>query len=80
MIYGVYLFYIKNDSQRSPKNVINAYYNALDFKEFKAAHSLLDPRSEMSIDQYMLEISVTDGLLSSYAKLDALESKIFKED
>ncbi|CAL2064725.1 hypothetical protein [Tenacibaculum sp. 190524A05c] len=78
MIYGVYLFYIKNDSQRSPKNVITAYYNALDFKEFKAAHSLLDPRSEMSIDQYMLEISVTDGLLSSYAKLDALESKILK--
>ncbi|AUC15232.1 hypothetical protein BTO06_08815 [Tenacibaculum sp. SZ-18] len=79
MIYGIYLLYIKNDSQRTPENVITAYYNALDFKRFKTAHSLLDPRKEITIDQYMLEISVTDGLLSSYAKMDALEYSILKK-
>lgn len=78
MAYGLYLFYIKNDSQRSPENVITAYYNAIDFKRFKTAHSLLDPRKDVSIDQYMLEISVTDGLLSSYAKMDALEYSVLK--
>jgi hypothetical protein len=51
-------------------------YDALDFKRFKKAHSLINPKSKVSIAQYMLEISVTDGLLSSYAKLDAIATEI----
>ena len=74
--YGIYVFYLKNNSQRSPENAILAYYDNLDFKEFEKAYSLLDPKSGISMEQYMLEISVTDGLLSSYAKLDALNTKI----
>jgi hypothetical protein len=73
--YGLYLFYLKNDTQRSPENLITAYYDALDFKEFEKSFSLTDPESNISISQFMLENSVTDGLLSSYAKLDAIESK-----
>ncbi|NRR90109.1 hypothetical protein HSX10_00860 [Winogradskyella undariae] len=76
VFYGIYLFYLKNDSQRSPENAIIAYYDALDFKEFEKAHSLIDPQSKLPIAQYMLEISVTDGLLSSYAKMDAIETEI----
>jgi hypothetical protein len=76
VFYGIYLFYLKNDSQRSPENAIIAYYDALDFKEFEKAHSLIDPKNKLPIAQYMLEISVTDGLLSSYAKLDAIASEI----
>jgi hypothetical protein len=74
--YGLYLFYIKNDSQRTPENAIIAYYDALDFKEFEKAYSLVDSENELPIAQYMLEISVTDGLLSSYAKLDNIETII----
>ena len=74
--YGIYLFYLKNDSQHSPENVVMAYYDALDFKEFEKAHELIDPDNGLPIEEYMLMISVTDGLLSSYAKLDALESHI----
>ncbi len=73
MGYGIYLFYIKNESHHSPENAVMAYYDALDFKRFETAHSLINPKSNLSISQYMLEISVTDGLLSSYAKLDAIE-------
>ncbi|MCB4799413.1 hypothetical protein [Neotamlana laminarinivorans] len=80
IFYGIYLFYIKNDSQRSPENAIIAYYDALDFKEFEKAHSLINPASNLPIAQYMLEISVTDGLLSSYAKMDAIESEITKHN
>ncbi|XCF05338.1 hypothetical protein ABI125_11445 [Tamlana crocina] len=76
VFYGIYLFYLKNDSQRSPENAIIAYYDALDFKEFEKAHSLIDPRNNIPIAQYMLEISVTDGLLSSYAKMDAIKTEI----
>ncbi|QXP60259.1 hypothetical protein [Olleya sp. HaHaR_3_96] len=80
LFYGIYLFYLKNDSQRSPENAIIAYYDALDFKEFEKAHSLIDPDNTLPIAQYMLEISVTDGLLSSYAKMDAIETEITKHN
>ncbi|WP_272149636.1 hypothetical protein [Tenacibaculum aiptasiae] len=77
-VYGYYIFHMKNDSQRSPQNVVAAYYDHLDFKRFIKAHKLISPKSNVALDQYMLEISVTDGLLSSYAKLDALESTVIK--
>ncbi|MBU3821260.1 hypothetical protein KO566_04240 [Flavobacteriaceae bacterium XHP0103] len=77
--YGIYLFYIKNESHHSPENAVMAYYDALDFKRFEEAHSLINPESNLSISQYMLEISVTDGLLSSYAKLDAIKTIIISQ-
>jgi hypothetical protein len=76
LCYGIYLFYLKNDAQRSPENAIIAYYDALDFKEFETAYNLINPESDKTIAQYMLEVSVTDGLLSSYAKLDAIKTEI----
>lgn len=73
---GLYRVYVKNDAQRTPENVIMAYYDALDFKEFETAYSFINPENEISIAQFMLEISVTDGMLGSYAKLDALQTEI----
>ncbi|GGD11624.1 hypothetical protein [Hyunsoonleella pacifica] len=78
--YGIYLFYIKNDSHHTPENALLAYYDALDFKRFEKAHSMINPNSDLTIAQYMLEISVTDGLLSSYAKLDAIDTEITKKN
>ncbi|MBM1107466.1 hypothetical protein JQC67_15030 [Aurantibacter crassamenti] len=72
LFFGLYTFYVKNTAQLSPNNVVQSYYDAIDFKEFERAHSYLDPNANLSIDQYMLEVSVTDGILSSYAKLDSI--------
>jgi len=77
--YGAYEFYIKNTAQHSANNVVEAYYDALDFKEFSKAHALLDPESDVTIAQYMLQVSVTDGILSSYAKMDSLGIDIYEE-
>ncbi|MBC2844249.1 hypothetical protein [Winogradskyella flava] len=79
IVFGLYQFYIKNESHHSPENAILAYYDALDFKEFEKAHRLINPKSDLSISQYMLEVSVTDGLLSSYAKLDAIDTEILSQ-
>lgn len=76
IMIGGYIFYLKNSTQRSPENVVKAYYDALDFKEFERAHSYIDPVSEKTLSQFMLEISVSDGLLSSYAKLDSIAVSI----
>lgn len=70
--FGFYTFYLNNASQISPTNAVKTYYDALDFKEFEKAYSLINPNNDKGIDQYMLEISVSDGLLSSYARLDAI--------
>ena len=78
IFYNLYLFYLKNDSQRSPENVITAYYDAIDLKELEKSFYYIDPKSNLTISQYMLEIAVTDGLLSSYARLDALNTKVIK--
>ncbi|NHF58576.1 hypothetical protein FK220_004455 [Flavobacteriaceae bacterium TP-CH-4] len=74
--YGLYHFYLKNTAQIAPENVVKAYYDALDFKEFERAHSYLDPQSGVDLSQYMLQVSVTDGILSSYGKLDAIKVTI----
>ncbi|MGY6650030.1 hypothetical protein [Wenyingzhuangia sp. IMCC45574] len=74
-----YTFYIKNDSQKTANNALLTYYDALDFKRFEKAHSLLNPKNDISIAQYMLQIAVTDGLYSSYAKLDSIETLTLKE-
>jgi len=76
ILFGGYTFYLKNSTQRTPKNVVTAYYDAIDFKEYERAYSYIDPASNKKLSQFMLEISVSDGLLSSYAKLDSLAIEI----
>lgn len=77
--YGVFHFYFKNEASLSPENVIKAYFDAIDFKEFESAFSLLDPHTKLSKEEYMLRVSVNDGILSSYAKLDAIKLNTLKQ-
>lgn len=73
--FACYQFYIKNSTHHSPENVVKAYYDALDFKNFNKAFTLINPNDSITKAQYMLEMSLSDGLLSSYAKLDRIEVK-----
>ncbi len=77
--FGFYNFIIKNDSQISPKNVIIAYYDALDYKNFEKSFSLIDPYQNIKLSQFMLEVLVTDGLISSYSKLDSIDIKTIQK-
>ncbi len=77
---GIYLLYIKNATQISPENVVKSYYDALDYKFYEKAHSYLVPNKDYSLAQFMLEISVSDGILNSYGKLDAIETFIKNKD
>ena len=78
--FGGYTFYLKNTAQLTGSNVVKAYYDALDFKNFEKAYSFINPESGKSKTQYMLEVSVSDGLLSSYAKLDAISTEVIQEN
>ena len=72
ILISLYYIYLDNQDQLSQENVVRAYYDAIDFKEFERAHSYLDPEGGKTIAQFMLEVSVSDGILSSYAKLDSI--------
>ncbi|WP_153796734.1 hypothetical protein [Foetidibacter luteolus] len=61
--------------QKNPETLIKAYYNALDFKYFKEAYSYF-PAGSIAFDDYVLQLSVRDGLLASYGKLDSIAIKI----
>ncbi len=78
VLVSIHKIYTDNDAHRTPENAILSYYDALDFKNFEKAYALIDKSKSLSISQYMLEISVSDGLLSSYAKLDAIQCEINK--
>ena len=71
---------ILNADQSNPKNLSLAYFDALDFKKFDVAYSYLDPKTRPSFDQFMLELSVEDGILASFAKLDSLNFDISSND
>lgn len=67
-----YLLY-KNHDHASPENLIDAYFHRIDFKNFHKAYTFFNPDTRPSLEQYMLELSVEGGILSSYAKLDTLQ-------
>lgn len=73
-------YYQSRQVQASPEQVVMAYFDAMDFKEFERAHSYLDPLANKTLDRFMLEIAITDGLLSSYGKLESISTELIEID
>lgn len=73
--WGAYIYteYYKKMPGSSPENTLLAYYDALDFKKFSKAYSYLSPDSSKTFDQFMLEISMEDGLVNSYGKMNDIK-------
>ena len=77
-LFAVSKKYLENKEHDTPNSVVTAYYDHLDFRNFKHAHQLLAPDSKPAFEQFMLERNIEDGLLASFAKLDSLE--IFRSE
>ncbi len=60
------------NTQTSPEETILNYYHDLDFKRFNKAYTYLSQENGFSLEQYLLELSLEDGILASYAKLDTI--------
>ncbi|MCB0020588.1 MAG: hypothetical protein KDE09_22500, partial [Anaerolineales bacterium] len=65
---------------RDPIGQVEAYYDDLDFRRMQAAYDRLDPESRPSFDQYLLELSVLNGLVASYGKLDSIRVSVVAEE
>jgi len=64
---------INHDDRSTPERVLNAYFDALNYKKFEKAYTYLDEESRPIMDQYMLELSLEDGILASYSILDSIK-------
>lgn len=64
---------LNHDNHTTPERVLNAYFDALNYKKFEKAYEFLDEETRPVIDQYMLELSLEDGILASYSILDSLK-------
>ncbi len=60
------------DPQKKPIDTIEAYYDALNKRDFRKAYSFFVPGME-SYDDYSLQNSVSDGIIESYGSLDSLQ-------
>lgn len=57
-----------------PTEVVEMYYDHLDFRRWRDAYELLDPASRPDYELWRLQTSVEGGILASYAKLDGVEA------
>jgi len=62
-----------------PAEVVTAHYDHLDFRRFDQAWEQLDPAQRPTFDQFELELSVSDGLVASYSKLDRIETEVTEQ-
>ena len=76
----IYRLYFLNLKQVSAEKVVQSYYDALDFKEFTRAYTYLDAPDDYPVDQFMLELSVTDGLADSYGKLNNINTTLVSQE
>lgn len=60
----------------TPRDTVEAYYGDIDFSRLAEAHARLDPDTRPDLDQFLLERSVTDGLVASYGKLERIETTL----
>ena len=70
---------LPSPSASTPTSSVEQFYDDLDFQRFDAAWERLDPENRPSFDQYLLERSVVDGLVSSYSKLDRIEPIVVEQ-
>jgi hypothetical protein len=61
---------------RTPVAVVQQYYDDLDFRRFTQAYARLDPQTRPPYDQYLLDLSVTGGMVASYGKLNSVRVSI----
>ena len=72
------LLYVR--SLKTPEQTVNHFMNHLDFHRFREAYDLFVPDPVYTFDQYLLELSVTEGgLLPNYAKLDSLSTRLLSQ-
>jgi len=65
--------FLAEDEEPGPGESVVDFYEHLDYRRYRKAWELLDPLTRPTLSEYMLGLSIDDGLLASYASLDTVE-------
>jgi hypothetical protein len=76
IFYGIYQLYYNISPQINAEKVVISFYNELDLRNYDKAFSYVKPHRKYPKNQFLLEISVSNGLLNSYGKLESITTKI----
>lgn len=68
--------YIKLNPYATPESITTAFFDALDFKQFNKVFDYYDPTNRPSKEQILLDISLEDGIINSFGKLNTLDISI----
>jgi hypothetical protein len=66
-----YIMFKNRQNDSSPEQTLRNYLNDTDFRFFDRAYSHF-AANRLPYESYLLELSVNDGLLASYSKLDSV--------
>ena len=83
LLMGAYRMYKNANPNFSHSELVQSYFHAIDFKEYEKAFGYLDQSTGLTYEQFLLENSLEDGILASYARLDTvriLEEKTLSEN
>ncbi|MEM7330717.1 MAG: hypothetical protein AAF490_01405 [Chloroflexota bacterium] len=80
LISGGTTYLLLSREADSPIKMVENYYDDLDFRRMEEAYEALDPETRPSFDQYLLELSVTNGLVASYGKLESIYVTVIEEE
>ena len=76
---GAFVVLSRTIVKATPEQVVYTYYDSVDLRLLEQAYGVLDPTTRPSLDQYLVEQSVVNGLVASYARLDRIDSKIVEQ-
>ena len=77
LAYGIFSLLQQHNN---PITIVQNYYDDLDFRRYSSAYDRLDPLTRPSMDQYLLQLSVINGLVASYGKLDSVYIHVVKSE
>ncbi len=62
--------------QDDPVKTVESYYDDLDFRRFPTAYARLNPEARPRYAQYIIDLSLSGGMVASYGKLNGLEIEL----
>ncbi len=65
---------------QTPEYSVKQYWNDVSFRRYDAAFKRTQPRGGLTLERYLLDLSVRGGLRSGYAKLDTIQSTVIAQD
>jgi hypothetical protein len=74
------LIWVVTRPAEAAEYTVKQYWNDVSFRRYNLAFERIQPRGGLTLERYLLDLSVRGGLRSGYAKLDTIQSTVIAQD